>query len=335
MSQIWVEAASQFLSDVASFEDTEGGVNNVVKYVNTGNGDRYILRVYNNGNNDSIVRFEHAVLCELSKRHLSFQVPFPLPSIKDRSTHVPLSDGSRASVFNVIPGKLPKLTKVREIGRACGELSAALSKIQVNETSVVPPYYDLYRIHHAITQEKFFEAARSSNCDTCRADIDFLVSEIESIETLIMQLHELELPIQLIHGDLHYDNILCSDAAVTGLLDFEFCAYDWRGMELAICLSKYVSEPEPLPYLQEFISGYMEHVTYADAEIQATPELVILRILSNVVFFVGRALVGEDTWEQLTGGRATAYVKRIKWLKENGELVRAAIRDTQADKEGN
>jgi Ser/Thr protein kinase RdoA (MazF antagonist) len=25
---------------------------------------------------------------------------------------------------------------------------------------------------------------------------------------------------------------------VSGLLDFEFCAFDWRAMELAICLSK-------------------------------------------------------------------------------------------------
>jgi hypothetical protein len=73
----------------------------------------------------------------------------------------------------------------------------------------------------------------------------------------------------------------------------------------------------------------MEHVHFTEPEIQATPQLVILRILSNVVFFVGRALAGEDLWEQLTGGRATAYVKRIKWLQINGELLRAAMRETR------
>ncbi len=46
---------------------------------------------------------------------------------------------------------------------------------------------------------------------------------------------------QLIHGDLHYDNILCKEGAVAGILDFEFVALDWRVMELAICLSKYAS----------------------------------------------------------------------------------------------
>ena len=36
---------------------------------------------------------------------------------------------------------------------------------------------------------------------------------------------------QLIHGDLHYDNVLCDPdtSRVSGLLDFEFCAFDWRG----------------------------------------------------------------------------------------------------------
>ena len=43
---------------------------------------------------------------------------------------------------------------------------------------------------------------------------------------------------QLIHGDLHYDNVLVENGKVTGLLDFEFCASDWRAMELAVCLSK-------------------------------------------------------------------------------------------------
>lgn len=29
---------------------------------------------------------------------------------------------------------------------------------------------------------------------------------------------------------------------MTGLLDFEFCAFDWNAMELAICLSKYAGK---------------------------------------------------------------------------------------------
>jgi Ser/Thr protein kinase RdoA (MazF antagonist) len=45
---------------------------------------------------------------------------------------------------------------------------------------------------------------------------------------------------------------------VTGVLDFEFCAVDWRAMDLAICLSKYAEEKEALNYFEEFLNGFFE-----------------------------------------------------------------------------
>lgn len=48
------------------------------------------------------------------------------------------------------------------------------------------------------------------------------------------------------------------DDTVSGFLDFEFCAYDWRAMELAVALSKYVGEAEPLPLIEEFVEGYCQ-----------------------------------------------------------------------------
>lgn len=35
---------------------------------------------------------------------------------------------------------------------------------------------------------------------------------------------------QLIHGDIHTDNILMIDNKIVGILDFEFVAEDWRPM---------------------------------------------------------------------------------------------------------
>lgn len=54
---------------------------------------------------------------------------------------------------------------------------------------------------------------------------------------------------------------------------------------------------------------------------EVVPELIMLRILTNVVWFTGRAMAGEDRLDSLTG-RADAYAKRIAWLKANhGALV--------------
>lgn len=76
---------------------------------------------------------------------------------------------------------------------------------------------------------------------------------------------------QLIHGDLHYDNTLVDGDRVTGLLDFEFCAVDYRAMELAICLSKYSNEDDPLPLFEAFCSGFLETGQLTMDEAEAIP----------------------------------------------------------------
>ena len=68
---------------------------------------------------------------------------------------------------------------------------------------------------------------KSKDFDVCRAAADDLVASILAMETKIQSPAFMGLPKQLIHGDLHYDNVLCDGEEVSGLLDFEFCAYDW------------------------------------------------------------------------------------------------------------
>jgi Ser/Thr protein kinase RdoA (MazF antagonist) len=124
---------------------------------------------------------------------------------------------------------------------------------------------------------------------------------------------------------------------VTALLDFEFSAFDWRAMELAVCLSKvrrcpsiewgrtllkrlvevsvtlpspshkltrlrslvslpsqYAGEKEAWDYFDQFITGFTDYGRLTDREIEAVPDLINLRILSNVIYFVGRAIAKED-----------------------------------------
>jgi Ser/Thr protein kinase RdoA (MazF antagonist) len=158
-----------------------------------------------------------------------------------------------------------------------------------------------------------------------------MVSEIKEMEAKIDELKALNLPFCLIHGDLHYDNVLVKDGRVTGLLDFEFASNDWRGMELAICLSKYAGEKDAagnsvaMPYFEDFIDGFAVSGELSDPEIEAIPDLINLRILSNVVYFVGRAIAGEDDISSLTT-RIANYCGRVQWIKNNGEAIRQSLR---------
>ena len=125
--------------------------------------------------------------------------------------------------------------------------------------------------------------------------------------------------------DAHYDNLLCADGKVSGFLDFEFCATDFAAMELAISLSKYVGEPDPMPYLQDFINGFAEHGQLTVDEMEAIPALINLRVLSNVVYFVGRALAGEDDIKSLTS-RIESYAARVRFINANGHLIVDALK---------
>lgn len=312
---------------VAKCEPTSGGVNNVVQYVDTTEGKRYILRVYNNGNKTEKVACEHAILEQLKHQTLSFEVPQALSTIADGEPYVVLSSGAAACIFKLIPGSLAKTTSPREVGRATGELCTAMGNVRINMVPPIPPYYDVFKVHHKINRDLFYQDMASNPAlNVCREAINYLTAEIRAIEEKLVAFQGLGLPMQLIHGDLHYDNVMVLGDIVSGLLDFEFCAYDWRVMELAVALSKYVGEEDPLSLITEFVSGYAEHGQLTAAEMEIIPDLINLRIFSNVIYFTGRALAKEDDIETLTS-RAGSYAKRVRWVNANRPAIVAAIKE--------
>jgi len=146
------------------------------------------------------------------------------------------------------------------------------------------------------------------------------------------------------------------------VLDFEFCANDWRVMELVVGVSKYCGAKDPKPLLEEYIAGYKSGGGFfTKEEILLVPELIILRVLNNVVFFVGRYLANEDSIEPISGvsfflfqkslalalvhppntlfittrdnrlgcsltvQRASIYASRIAWLRSNSVYLQNAL----------
>eukprot|EP00798_Chlamydomonas_sp_ICE-L_P016519 gene16519-22746_t len=301
------EALSKFFDSSKlswTCQPTSGGVNNVVNYVNTSDGEKYVMRVYNNGNDSVKPAFEMDLLDKLSKIELSFKTPEPVLSLEGKPT-VLLSSGT-----------LAKTTSPEEVGRATGELCNAMTSIETtigNTKAPMAPYWKLFLAHWATKNDSsifYNEVETNPRFNECREAIDYLTAEIRKVETQLLVWREMGLPEQLIHGDLHYDNVMVLGDKVSGLLDFEFCVYDWRCMELAVALSKYVGEEEPIPLIRNFVRGFVKHIALSDAEIDLMPDLINLRIFSNVVFFTGRAIAGEDDIDSLTS-RAGTYAKRV------------------------
>lgn len=315
------------------FKPTEGGVNNFTSYLTTKDGAKYIVRIYNNGNNTKRVEFEHKVITQLLDMKLSFETPRPLLS-KDGKTHVVLSTGTEAAIFHLIKGTLPKvndLPLIKNIGRATAELLDALAKVKLDIEVITPPYYELYLVHHAITRDIFLEEAKSDKFDHVREPTNYLVDTILDLEQKIDNYHKLNLPVQLIHGDFHHDNMLTEGYDVTAALDFEFASNDWRAMDVAITLAKFAAEKDPMPLFEAFIEGFAEVGTLNENEVKAIPSLIILRIVSNFVYFVGRYVAKEDSVETITKKMQT-YCNRVKFLKQNDEKIQEYLSKKLAEK---
>jgi Ser/Thr protein kinase RdoA (MazF antagonist) len=324
------EASSFFLDPVASgplsFTRCSGGVNNKCYTVFYGNGQPLgVLRIYANGNNSARVRYEHEVLRQLQERIASLspiELPCPMcPRDGSKLTFSTMSSGAEACFFNFIKGKGPDLKSARSIGYATARLSKVMADVKVDEVKFPrcnPIYQNLWEAHWKITEASFYEVVNSSVFEGVRKEMDFLVDEIKRLEALVVEiLKEDCLPRQQLHADLHTDNCLVDEetAEVTGILDFEFTAYDWRVMELVVGISKYAGIKEPEGPMMEYIEGYKSaggKLTKRECEL--VPDLISLRILNNVVYFVGRGLSGEDSYEPITG-RAGVYGKRVVWLQ--------------------
>eukprot|EP00878_Enallax_costatus_P028821 GHUV01031168.1.p1 GENE.GHUV01031168.1~~GHUV01031168.1.p1 ORF type:complete len:109 (+),score=46.73 GHUV01031168.1:454-780(+) len=97
-------------------------------------------------------------------------------------------------------------------------------------------------------------------------------------------------------------------------------------MELAVALSKYVGEGDPLSLITDFVSGYAKKGQLSNTEIEILPDLINLRIFSNVIYFTGRALAKEDGIDSLTS-RADSYAKRVRWVNANREAIVSAVKD--------
>jgi len=96
--------------------------------------------------------------------------------------------------------------------------------------------------------------------------------------------------------------------------------------EIAVCLSKYAGEVDGVECFRQFIAGFSVHGKLTEKEIDIVPEVINLRILSNVVYFIGRSLAGEDDISALTT-RVQMYYSRVAWIKQNRPAIIAALKE--------
>lgn len=277
-----------------------------------------------------------------------------LPGASDDglSTYIELSDGSYACFFDLLPGVYVggKSNFMHSMGKVTSELMAVLQNLydecdtndisredgsaNDSENAITAtaaaltrytyehgpaPYFDLWRVHSAITRDSFFDFCETSTqLKPYSTEMKMVLSGITELEQQILKWkQEYDFPRSFVHGDLVTDNFLCDEQQemVTAVLDFEFVGVDWRIMELATCISKFPEEEHPMSNLKLFIGGFRQAnlVALDKLEVEALPLMIKVRVLSNVIYFVGRAISGEAALTQLTE-RIEGYCRRLIWL---------------------
>ncbi|MFH5182956.1 phosphotransferase [Paenibacillus sp. TAB 01] len=309
-------------------EKKESGVNNTTLFVYY-QEDGYVLRIYDNHEDENKVKFELAVLEQLQRCRLSFQTPRPVKT-RAGDSYVRLRSGKLAVLFRFIEGERAELDNaahVFEIGRAMGELVTALAQVQVVQEAAYEPYYDLEQVHSLVTRANRENWLSSLQGGPLAKEASLFQAEVQRLEDKLPELKQL--PVQLVHSDIVGGNIIARGGEVSGILDFEFVTPDLRAMEAAVFLNELIRcHGGRWELVEAFAAGYGSTGSLEMKEVEALPQLILLRSLVLCLHFLGRQwAIGDQKNNPETFLASFGQVHA--WLERNrsrlAELLRTHI----------
>lgn len=291
-------------------EDSGGGTNNTTRLLACA-GNRYMLRLYNTHGEQEKAEYEHRLLNALARLTpgLPFGVPRPAEGAAGSSL-IRLSSGKLAAMFRYLDGVTPDFglpAQAEAFGKAAGQLSEALARLEEREAGLssplYPPYYalDLALPSCGLGEVIRFCGEPPEEFACCREALGVLGRQLEELAPLLDGLAGL--PHQLIHGDLNASNALVTrKGELAALLDFEFVTRDLRAMEPAVCLWGLLpeagmdgqAEARAWGSLEAFWRGFSGVRPLSAAERRVLPELMQLRSLDVFLHFLGRYRDGVD-----------------------------------------
>jgi Ser/Thr protein kinase RdoA (MazF antagonist) len=244
----------------------------------TSSDAKYILCIYrHNDRTAAEIEAEIQVIDHLAARG----VPVP-PAQKQLNSESILAisapEGDRYAVlFTYIPGqqlsKQPDSATVREIGRVLAELHQAADELPKRLNR---PAIDFTMVERAVSD---FADAAPERVD----DIAYLRDVAEMLRTRFASLSVQQPAYGLIHGDVIPSNVQVSeDGKHITLLDFDFCGYGWRMMDVANFLAEADYWKMGDAVRDAFVEGYAAIRGISDAEYATIPLMQIARMVLSL-----------------------------------------------------
>lgn len=242
-------------------------------------GDNYILKIYQDIN---MLERNQKILQILDE--MGIPVGQTVPA-KDNKLYVLDEDDSCAYFLcKKLPGSnLVQIDNIREIALAMGEVIAKLHvafrkcehKIEFWDNSLLDEMNGWVRENFEKDNWKYIHQ-----------------SEYEKIISHLAEVYH-ELPVQLIHRDVHFGNFLFADGKFSGYIDFDLCQRNIRIFDLCYFLLGLLSEEEKLQvsedewfeFLRHVFQGYENILQLSEAEKKAVPYVMECIELLFVSYF--------------------------------------------------
>ncbi len=291
----------------------------------------FVLRVYGNHANPKYIQHEMSVLAQLARQALPFAVPMPIPTRRGELwALVDYGQGVRLMVLiPFIRGENPDvqdLAQAEGAGQAMAVLHAALRQVESRGIGAPRPYIELGRVHPLVPNP--FEAMRQVGSLASRADVAHVDAILERVYVHEKRIRAL--PQQLIHGDFIAGNILMQGARVSGVLDFENCAFNPRAMDFAIAVDTWcwdaMSSGREWERIAALARGYSRAGRFGEEEIALLPAMMLLRNANVLMHLVGRFLANLSPYVDVENW--VDSMKRVDaWLILHGHRLTACVRE--------
>jgi homoserine kinase type II len=294
----------------------ELGLNNDSYFVDAAEG-QFVARIYRNTADPARVRYEHELLAHLALQELPFAVPTLVKTTAgDTLAVLETASGPRlAALFQRIPGEPAPIDvpHARRAGRALAQLDAAFGRLRIplrapaTIRDVHPLVPDPIAALDGLDLGDHYRSART------------LIEQVDGAHDALVG----SLPLQIVHGDFAFPNVLVEGGHVTGFLDFEFAGPDIRAADLACAMYITTVRGDPAqrwPLLEALIAGYRRSLPLDPAEAAAIPDLMRRRSAFGLIHWIGRFRLGIATRQEPLDriGRGALLTE---WLDANAARV--------------
>lgn len=247
-------------------------------YEVTDNRQKYVLCIYRHGDRtvgeiQAEIQFiehlsAHGLLVPLAQKQLNGETILAISA----------PEGERFAVlFTYIPGqqlsKQPDVAIIEQLGRVLANLHLAADELS---NHLNRPLTDFTLVERAV---EIFASAAPERTD----DIGYLRGVVAALRPRFANLSTEKPAYGLIHGDVIPSNIQVSEnGRQLGLLDFDFCGYGWRMVDIATFLAEVDYWKMGDAVGSAFLEGYASVQPISEEAYHTIPVMQIARMVSSL-----------------------------------------------------